>query len=109
VPSKVENLFVLAAGSPTDRPSEALGSGKMAELLTKAVKSYDYIILDSAPVLEASDALRLLKHIHLVCLIARCDITPGRAVARTLQLLTSAENSPAVGLVLEQCFGGLDA
>jgi capsular exopolysaccharide synthesis family protein len=107
LPSKVENLFVLTAGSPTDKPSEVLGSERMAEVLAKASVSYDIIIVDSAPILAASDALRIVTHAHLVCLVARCGATPGRAVARALQLLTSAEGSPPAGLVLNQAPGGV--
>ena len=105
--SKVENLFILAAGSPTDKPSEILGSKKMAELLEDAVRSFDHVVLDCAPILEASDALRIVKHAQLVCLVARFGDTPSRAVARALQLLTSPEGSPPAGLVLNEAPGGI--
>lgn len=108
-PAKVENLFVLAAGSPTDKPSETLGSPKMVELLAIASASYDYIIVDSAPVLEASDALRIVIHSCLICLIARSDKTPGRAVTRTLHLLTSAEMTPPAGVVLNCADSAIDS
>jgi len=109
LPSKVEKLFALAAGSPTNKPSEILGSAKMVALLAKASMSYDHIILDSAPILAASDALRLVKSVHVVCLVARFGNTPGRAVARVLQLLTSAESNLPVGLVLNQTLGAINS
>jgi len=107
-PSKLDNLFVLSAGSPTDKPSEVLGSSQMLELLAKASASYAHIVLDGAPILEASDALRLVQHAHIVCLVARSAETPGRAVARAIQLLTTAENSAPVGLVLNRTLGRFD-
>src|SRR5262249_30784911 len=60
-PSRLDNLFVLTAGSPTEMPSELIGSEKMSELLKKAVTSYDHVIIDTPAVLDASDAIRIIN------------------------------------------------
>jgi capsular exopolysaccharide synthesis family protein len=101
--SKVENLSILAAGSSTDKPSEVLGSDQMSELLAKAAASWEHVIIDSAPIIEASDTLRIARLANVVCLVARCGKTPGRAVARAIHLLISAESGTPEGLVLNDC------
>lgn len=101
--SKVEGLSILSAGSPTEIPSELLGSNRMAEMLARAAATYEHVILDSAPILEASDTLRIARLAQIVCLVARCGHTPSRAVARTIHLLISAESGIPAGLVLNDC------
>ena len=50
------NLSVLPAGKIPPNPSELLGSKKMQELLDWAEKTWDLVILDSPPILPATDA-----------------------------------------------------
>lgn len=47
---------VISAGSHTPFPGKILGSSKMKELIEELKKQYDYVILDTPPVLVVSDA-----------------------------------------------------
>ncbi len=51
----VENLHVLTSGVEPPDPSELLFSEKMKKLIEKAKETYDVIIIDSPPILVASD------------------------------------------------------
>ena len=101
--SRLENLSILTAGTPTNKPSEVLGSAAMADLLAAALAAFNCIVLDSPPVLEVSDALRLAaSQAGPVCMVVHAGRTPESAVLRALQLLSLAGDKPPVGFVLNQ-------
>ena len=52
----VHGVDVISAGSHTPFPGKILGSAKMKELIAELKKTYDYVILDTPPVLVVSDA-----------------------------------------------------
>ncbi len=99
--SKLENLSILTAGTPTNKPSELLGSIAMSELLASALAAFDCVVLDSPPVLEVSDALRLAAGwAGSVCMVVHASRTPESAALRALQLLTLVGDKSPVGFVL---------
>jgi len=55
----VENLSLLAAGHPAPNPTELLTSWLMCKLLQDARERFEFVVLDSPPVLAVSDALLL--------------------------------------------------
>ncbi|MGH9336267.1 MAG: GumC family protein, partial [Vicinamibacteria bacterium] len=52
----IPNFFVLLAGPASPTPAELLGSSKMEETLAKCVQHFDYVVLDSAPLLPVFDS-----------------------------------------------------
>ena len=58
-PTHVENLFFLSSGSSRVDPTEFIGSAKMGEILSLVRQPYDYVLIDSPPVMAVSDALLL--------------------------------------------------
>lgn len=52
----VEGVDIITAGSHTPFPGKILGSEKMGELIKKLREEYDYVLLDTPPVLVVSDA-----------------------------------------------------
>lgn len=54
-----QTLTVITAGHRVPNPSEVLGSKKMARFLEQARKEFGYIIIDSPPVLLASETIPL--------------------------------------------------
>lgn len=53
----VENLFVLPAGPVAPNPSEILGSKMAYELIVSLKPYYDFILIDTPPVLPVTDAV----------------------------------------------------
>jgi succinoglycan biosynthesis transport protein ExoP len=58
-PTHVDNLFFISSGSSALDPTEYIGSMKMREILSSLRRHYDYILIDSPPVMAVSDALLL--------------------------------------------------
>ena len=84
------NLFLLPAGRRPSLPSEALGSDKFRSMLEKWEDDFDYIVVDSAPVLAVSDTLPMAGWVDTVILVTRYHVTPVRALKRALAELTRA-------------------
>jgi len=74
--TKVKGLCLLGAGAISPNPSELLGSRKMSEVLALVGSMYEYILIDSAPVLPVSDSVLLSAVVDGVVFVA------GRRTAR---------------------------
>jgi capsular exopolysaccharide synthesis family protein len=74
--TNVKGLFFLGAGAISPNPSELLGSSRMSEVLARVGSMYEYILIDSAPVLPVSDSVLLSTLVDGVVVIA------GRRTAR---------------------------
>ncbi|TCD46996.1 polysaccharide biosynthesis tyrosine autokinase [Chlorobium sp. N1] len=70
-----ENLFLLAAGSAAPNPNELLGSNRMTELVGELEKEWDYVLLDSPPVLLLSDAALISQAVDGIIMVVRVGLT----------------------------------
>lgn len=70
-------------------PAEALGAAAMRELIRGWRETYDYII-DTAPVLAVTDALRISREADSMLLVMRSGQTTREALARACDLLSQA-------------------
>ncbi len=93
------DLYLLPAGSRPPNPSEILHSNKIVELMEKLEKEYDYILIDSPPLLSLSDARIISGFVPNMLLVYRYAKTDIR---HTKDAITSIKNSQAaiVGMVL---------
>ena len=90
------NLSVLAAGRLPDAPYEALKSRRFGELLEKARKLYEFVIVDTPPVLPVPDS-RLIAHwVDGLILVVSAHRTPRKLLEETLSQIDPAR---LVGLV----------
>jgi capsular exopolysaccharide synthesis family protein len=105
---ELANLTVLTAGKTVDFPSEALGSAKFRSFVELWRKEYDFILLDSAPLLVVSDTLPVTKHVDAVMLITRFDATPVRAAQRAVYLLRRARAKLAGVVINDVPMNGLE-
>lgn len=96
---RLPSLSVLTSGSVESMPAELLGSPKMHELMTRWRERYDYIIMDTSPVLAVTDAVRLSSYADSALLIMRSGQTTREALLRSCDLLNQA-HVPVLGLVV---------
>jgi len=87
--TQVPNLSILNCGALPPNPSELLGSKKMEALLEKLSGMYDRIILDTPPILAATDAVVLSAKTDGVIFVVKAGSTPYPAAIRSLNYLTS--------------------
>jgi capsular exopolysaccharide synthesis family protein len=95
------NLHVLTAGTTPPNPSELLGSRRFNDFLIQFGTEYDWIILDSPPVMPVTDSLVLCGKVTGVLVVAAAELTPLPALRGMLEQLA---RSPAqiIGAVLNR-------
>lgn len=79
-PTGIEHLDFISSGAPPPNPTELLGSHKMAETLRQLEQDYEYVVIDSPPVLPVSDSLLLAKLVDGVVIVANAAATPRQQV-----------------------------
>jgi receptor protein-tyrosine kinase len=110
----IEGLHVLPAGAiladPTGNaegtaaewradPAQVLGTKRMRELLSRAREEYDVIIVDTPPVLVASEGIGLATQVDAAILVARAGTTKEGDFSAAMGLLEDV-GAPVVGAVL---------
>jgi len=92
-------MEVFPAGPLPLFPAELLGSDRMRGLLQNWKLKFDYIVLDSPPVLAVTDASVLSHLADVTLLVARPGFTSSRALRRAYEQLVSNKKTE-VGVVL---------
>ncbi len=87
----IAGLHVLPAGNHTTSDSEYLASHRTAEVLDRLTRGSPkrIVIFDSPPVLAASPAAELAKHVGQAIVVARADRTGQNALEDALMLLSA--------------------
>src|SRR5207244_7816812 len=87
--SRVPGVFVLPAGPTPDLPTELLGSDTMKRLVALFRTNFDYVVIDTPPVLAASDPIVIAADADAVLLTVRSGQTTKDAMLRAHDLLRS--------------------
>jgi capsular exopolysaccharide synthesis family protein len=98
-PTATDNLFLLSSGTTPPNPTELVGSNKIHEILTSLQEHYDYIFIDSPPVIPLSDAVLLSPRVDGVVMIVKGNETPRSIVKEAHQHLSYAR-AKFLGVVL---------
>jgi capsular exopolysaccharide synthesis family protein len=96
---EIPNLTVVGVGSRTPNSLECLTSVRMIELLGALRKKFDYVVLDSPPVIPFSEGRWLSTLSDASILVARCDSTTRGAVMFSLEILENLK-ATVLGVVL---------
>ena len=84
-------------GKTLSQPSEHLLRDSTDALLKEIYNHYDYIIIDSSPVLAADDTTSLAPKIDATLFVVRLSYTSARLTKKALELLYSRQvNVPGV-------------
>jgi capsular exopolysaccharide synthesis family protein len=86
----VPNLSVIPCGPLPPNPAEVLSSPLTAELLHKLRSQFEYVLVDSPPLLSVSDSRILSTLTDAVVLVTRAYSTPYDVVRRARGLLYAA-------------------
>ena len=99
--TSIPNLSFLAAGCASAEPGELVLRSKLNEFLSEVYSHFDYVILDSPPVLAADDAATLAPSVDGVLYIVRGTYTPARMVREGLDALRQ-RNARVLGLIFNR-------
>jgi len=83
-------LWVLPAGPVPPNPSELLGSKAMEQTFADLTARFDYVLVDSPPILPVIDALILNKLTGATLLVVSLDRIRKRSLAQALKALHTA-------------------
>ncbi len=99
VATKIPNLHAIPCGPVPPNPAELLSSDPMRQLLEQAPQKFDYVVLDSPPVLHVSDARILAAQVEAVILVAHGGETPRELVNHAKMHLLQV-NANVIGVAL---------
>jgi len=89
--ASMPNLWVMTAGQVPPNPSELLASDRMKTLLDPMHGWFDWVIVDTPPVLAVTDAVILAPLAAGVAFVIRSEMTPRRHVRRALETLMTGQ------------------
>jgi capsular exopolysaccharide synthesis family protein len=92
-------LWLLPAGRACERPSEILRSGQLAEAFAQLEGQFDWVVVDSTPMLPVIDANLWSKLVDGTLLVVREGIAPLKALKKGLQ---SLDHPKLVGVVVNE-------
>ncbi len=92
-PTEISNLDVLSAGTPPLNPAELLASNSFSELIEKVEKQYDFVILDSPPVLVVADPCIISAVADSVIVVLRLNPQSRVELCRTIDMLKEVDAS----------------
>jgi capsular exopolysaccharide synthesis family protein len=101
-PASVSNLTFISAGKCGDNSSELVAHHRLEELIAALSPHFDWILIDSPPVLAVTDAVELSRVADGVLLIARGSRTPFDVAQRTQAAFSK---SRILGFVLNDLKG----
>ncbi len=97
VPTSYPSLFLLPRGKIVAQPSEHLLRESTDIFLKEIYNEYDYIVIDSSPVLAADDTTSLAPKIDSTLFVVRLSYTSARLTRKSLELLYNRQvNVPGV-------------
>jgi succinoglycan biosynthesis transport protein ExoP len=87
----IPNLAAIPTGPLPPNPADLLSSHKLADAIAELRTKYKFIVIDSPPVMAATDAVILSVQTDGVLLVVRSGETPKEAFTRTRDLLSSVK------------------
>ncbi|HTP45217.1 MAG TPA: polysaccharide biosynthesis tyrosine autokinase [Candidatus Acidoferrum sp.] len=96
---QIDNLVALPTGPIPPSPADLLSSHRMRDAISYLRQKYKFIVIDSPPIMAATDAVILSALTDGVLLVVRSGTTPKEAFTRTRDLL-HAVKCRLLGVVL---------
>jgi capsular exopolysaccharide synthesis family protein len=81
--------YLLSAGEMRGNPAELLQSPTLAQIFESVARYFEWIIVDSPPVIPLTDTLSLKHHVDAGLLVVRADQTPRSMVENAVARIGS--------------------
>lgn len=95
----LKRVSVITSGRVPPNPAELLGSQEMSNLLRSLDEHFDYVLIDSPPVLPVTDSVILSRIVDGVVLVVKGGATPKKVVFDAKKRLSSV-GAQILGVVL---------
>jgi receptor protein-tyrosine kinase len=99
------SIDVMAHGERVASPAALLASREMLGLLALTASHYDFVILDTSPILTVTDAVPLLDQVGAVLFVARLGMTTREAAERLAELGRRVPKMHLAGVVVNDMRG----
>jgi capsular exopolysaccharide synthesis family protein len=101
----IPNMDAILTGPIPPNPADLLSSHRMSEAIEDLRRRYKFIVIDSPPIMAATDAVILSAVVDGVLLVVWSGETPKEAFSRTRDLL-SAVKGRLLGVILNAVDSG---
>ena len=101
VDSEIKNLSLLLAGRYS--PENFLGNDEIKNIINKLKYEYDFVLIDSAPILKVTDATVLGQYVDATILVIKAQNTPSKLIKEAKQLLKNHEVNPVASILVNHC------
>ena len=71
----IDNFDVILPGPLPPNPTELIGSERTVQLFNELKKTYDYIVIDTPPIIPIADAFVLMKYTDYILFLVRQNYT----------------------------------
>lgn len=97
--TQIQNLDVLTSGPLPPNPAELLGSAAMNDVISTLKEQYDYLIIDTPPVLAVTDAKILASQCDGIMLVIQSGKTEIDSAKKAKEALVNAQGN-VIGAIL---------
>jgi capsular exopolysaccharide synthesis family protein len=92
-------IWFMGAGSVSDQPSQILQSARFAEVFVRLAGWFDWVVIDTPPILPLVDANLWARLVDGTLMVVREGVTPIRSLKKSFDTL---DNPKLIGMVLNE-------
>lgn len=93
------NLDIIDSGNIPPNPTDLLEDGRLKIILDELVMMYDYVLIDSAPMMMVSDTFHILNKADVLVYVSRANYTEKKLLDY-IKTVVADENVAKLGIVL---------
>lgn len=105
-PTEIDNIDFMPRGQHPPNPASLLSGDKFANMMTELNKHYDFIVIDTPPILAASDPIIISQYADKILMVIRYDKSIEGQVKYAVKQMNKA-NIHVDGIVLNDVQQGL--
>jgi protein-tyrosine kinase len=94
------NLWFLPSGIPPENPLELMQSGQMTGVLERLGNFFDWVIIDSPPLIPLADTTYWMKQSDGVVMVVREGVSEKKPLKRALEIV---DRAALLGVVVNSC------
>jgi capsular exopolysaccharide synthesis family protein len=99
--TNVSGLWLMTAGTAFSSPADLLASARFSKLIEELRAHFDWLVLDSSPVLAVADPCVIARVASGVLLVVDCGRTPREVATAAVERL-EAVGAPLLGAMLNR-------